>query len=146
MMPVKQASFLAHQVQPNYEPKLSSLELAAAPRPSTLLSQTQEFSRFTVNHCTPYIYTKNRTVFPVNRCTPCTYTKNLARLPLTTCTSYTYIKDCALCVLTHRQGSTPPKPLTHLPHIAKPRQNCATGVPPAHPSLQSHTQPSSSHP
>jgi hypothetical protein len=142
---VNQTSCLAHRVQPNYELKLSPLELLRDRGPTLFQSQTNEFSRILLNHSTPYIYTTKGVGFLVKHCTPCTYTNSSAKLLLNLPTPYTYIKDCAICVINHRQGS-PSKLLPHPRGCAKTRQNCATGGPPIHPTLQSHTQPSISHP
>jgi hypothetical protein len=68
MIPVKQAA-IGHKVQPNHDPKLGPLRLPGDYKPSLLDTQTPAFSRFPVNHCTPYTYT----TYPVNHCTPYTY-------------------------------------------------------------------------
>jgi len=145
MILVKQTSCLPYQVPPKHEPKLSPWSFRG-PQTHPFAESNPTFSRFHVNHCTPYTYTGTPLIFPINYCTPYTYTNTSARFSITLCTPCTYIKDCAFCVINLRQGSTLPKPLTHLAHIAKLSQNCATGGPPVRPTPQSHTQPSSSDP
>jgi hypothetical protein len=108
MIPVEQTSSPAHQVQPTHELKLSLLELPWSRRPSLFQSQHPGFSRFPINHCTPYIYTIEHPIFLVNHCTPYTYIESSTSLPVTHCTPYTYTKDCAIGVINPRQR--PPFP------------------------------------
>jgi hypothetical protein len=107
MIPVKQRCSRTHQVQPNHEPKLSPLDLPGDIGPSLLEAQTEEFSGFHVNHCTPYTYTIKNIAFPVTRCTPCTYINDSPILHVNHSAHYTYITDCPRCAINPRQSPNP---------------------------------------
>ena len=109
MMLLKQPS-RGHEVQPNRGPKLSPLELPRTHKPRLLETQTQESSRFPVNHCIHYIYKTIGSILPVNHCIHYTYINNSAELPVSNSTPYTYTTNCARCVINPRQSLNPQHP------------------------------------
>jgi hypothetical protein len=119
MMPVKQPS-IGHKVHPNHGPKVGPLELPGDHKLSLLETQTQESSRFPVNHCKYYIYITSDTIIPVNNSKHYTYINTSAELPVNHSKHYTYTADCARCAINSRQSQnlqhpystqkTPPNP------------------------------------
>jgi hypothetical protein len=138
MIPVMRAS-IGHKVQPNDDPKVGPLELPVDHKPSLLETQTQDSSRFPVNHCKPYIYITNSAEFLVNHCTPYTYTNDFARSPINNLMPSTYIHNCAFCVLPQPKGAHPTKPLCPLTGRTSTFACTAAGGPPGHPNPRFQT-------